>query len=149
MGRGTQATLWLPAVSQQPIAPTSPPADAANSRPATILVVDDDALIGMSTVDMLEDLGHTVFSAGSGSQALEILESGACIDLVLTDQAMPGMTGVELARIVRGKRPDIPILLTTGYADLPASQSPSLPRLSKPYRQAELQAEIARLLGAQ
>jgi CheY-like chemotaxis protein len=60
---------------------------------------------------------------------------------------MPGMTGVELARIVRDKRPEIPILLATGYAELPPGQSASLPRLAKPYRQAELQAEIARLLG--
>jgi CheY-like chemotaxis protein len=101
----------------------------------------------MSTADMLQDLGHTVVCAESGSQALEILASGAAIDLLLTDQTMPGMTGVELARIVRGERPDIPILLATGYAELPAGPTPSLPRLSKPYRQAELQAEIAKLLG--
>jgi CheY-like chemotaxis protein len=149
VGHGTQATLWLPAVPQRPAAPTPALVDPAQSRPATILVVDDDALIGMSTADMLQDLGHTVVCAESGSQALEILASGAPIDLLLTDQTMPGMTGVELARIVRGERPDIPILLATGYAELPAGQTPSLPRLSKPYRQAELQAEIAKLLGAQ
>jgi CheY-like chemotaxis protein len=148
VGRGTQAMLWLPAVSQPPTAPEPTGDEAAHSRPATILVVDDDALIGMSTADMLQDLGHTVVSADSGSQALEILASGVRVDLLLTDQTMPGMTGVELARIVRGKRPDIPILLATGYADLPAGQTPNLPRLSKPYRQAELQAEIAKLLGA-
>jgi FixJ family two-component response regulator len=65
----------------------------------------------------------------------------------MTDQAMPGMTGIELAQIVREKRPDLPVLLATGYADLPAGQKSDLPRLSKPYHQSQLQSEIERLLG--
>ena len=67
---------------------------------------------------------------------------------MMTDQAMPGMTGIELAEIVRGKRPDMPVLLATGYADLPPGQWPSLPRLSKPYHQSQLQSEIEKLLAA-
>jgi PAS domain S-box-containing protein len=146
VGKGTRATLWLPKATM-PAAAAEPPAvhPAANRR-ATILVVDDDPLIAMSTVGMLEDLGHTVIEAGSGERALEIIEQGHDIDLLMTDQAMPGMTGIQLAEIVRVKRPGLPVLLATGYADLPASKLANLPRLSKPYRQAQLQAEIDKLL---
>jgi CheY-like chemotaxis protein len=110
------------------------------------LVVDDDPLIAMSTVDMLEDLGHIVIEANSGKEALEIIDEGRDIDLMMTDQAMPGMTGIQLAEIVRSKRPNLPVLLATGYADLPASKLANLPRLSKPYQQAQLQTEIEKLL---
>src|ERR1700741_2595049 len=96
-------------------------------RTATILVVDDDPLIAMSTVDMLEDLGHTVIEAHSAKRALEILEAGQPIDLMMTDQAMPGMTGIELAEIARTKRPDMPVLLATGYADLPGGTRALMP----------------------
>jgi CheY-like chemotaxis protein len=119
---------------------------SARIRAATILVVDDDPLIAMSTVVMLEDLGHIAIEANSGKRALEIIDAGQEIDLMMTDQAMPGMTGVQLAEIVRSKRPNLPVLLATGYADLPASKLANLPRLSKPYRQAQLQAEIEKLL---
>ena len=94
-GRGTTAALRLPlaeAPAPVPIA-QAPAVEADAPRPATILVVDDDALIAMSTVDMLEDLGHTVLEAHSGREALEILRSGTAVDLMMTDQAMPGMTG--------------------------------------------------------
>jgi CheY-like chemotaxis protein len=95
---------------------------------------------------MLEDLGHTAIEANSAKQALAIVEGGQELDLMMTDQAMPGMTGTELAEIVRGKRPNLPVLLATGYADLPAGQRSNLPRLSKPYHQSQLQSEIEKLL---
>jgi CheY-like chemotaxis protein len=111
------------------------------------LVVDDDPLIATSTVDMLEDLGHTVIGVNSAAQALEIINAGKRLDLVMTDQAMPGMTGIQLAEIVRQKRPGLPVLLATGYTDLPAGKLANVPRLSKPYEQAQLQAEIEKLLS--
>jgi CheY-like chemotaxis protein len=110
------------------------------------LVVDDDPLIAMSTVDMLEDLGHIAIEANSGRRALEIIDAGQDIDLMLTDQTMPEITGIQLAEIVRSKRPNLPVLLATGYADLPADRLANLPRLSKPYKQVQLQAEIEKLL---
>jgi PAS domain S-box-containing protein len=147
VGKGTTATLWLP----QAVKPASEVEPAAAppsfSRTATILVVDDDPLIAMSTVDMLEDLGHTVIGVNSGAQALEIINGGKRLDLLMTDQAMPGMTGIQLAEIVRQKRPDLPVLLATGYTDLPTGKLVNLPRLSKPYQQAQLQAQIERLLS--
>lgn len=122
---------------------------STNATPAarTILVVDDDALISMNTVDMIEDLGHTAIEAYSGKQALEILASDRQIDALITDYSMPGMTGVELAEQARALRPNLPVLLATGYADLPAGVHADMPRLSKPYQQAELASQIARLLA--
>jgi PAS domain S-box-containing protein len=147
IGKGTIANLWLPtAKTRQESAQVIPLARAVAARPATILVVDDDPLIALSTVDMLDDLGHTVIEANSGKRALEILEAGEPIDLMITDQAMPNMTGVELAEVARRMRPELPVLLATGYADLSIGAKINLPLLSKPYRQAELQAQIERLL---
>ena len=147
VGKGTQALLWLP-VAAHP----APPANEATakisvSRAVNILVVDDDPLVAMSTFDMLTDLGHSVTEASSGERALKFIESGQPIDLLVTDQAMPGMTGIELAAKVRKSRPDLPVLLVTGYADLPAIKLAMLPRLAKPYKQAQLQAAIENLLG--
>ncbi len=146
VGKGTVATLWFPASTRPAVAaqPAAPEASALHLAP--FLVVDDDPLVAMSTVGMLEDLGHKVIEANSGKRALEILEAGQNVDLMVTDQAMPGMTGIELAKIVRHKRPHRPVLLATGYGDLPAGQALTLPCLAKPYRQGQLQAEIERLL---
>jgi CheY-like chemotaxis protein len=145
-GRGTTATLWLPVAAQPPARERAPVPEAEASRTGTILVVDDDPLVAMSTVDMLEDLGHVAIEANSARQALEILDSGRAVDVMMTDQAMPGMTGVELAELVRQRHPAVRVLLATGYADLPAGQSSDLPRLGKPYLQSQLQAAIDRLL---
>ena len=116
---------------------------------ATILVVDDEVLIQMSTTDMLQDLGYDTLEAGSGQEAFELLRGGAPVDLVITDQAMSGMTGVELARAARELRPGLPFLISTGYADLPEGAGAELPRLGKPYRQDELARRVAELLAEQ
>jgi CheY-like chemotaxis protein len=146
VGAGTVATLWLPMATEPAVEIESSAAPSFANRSATILVVDDDPLIAMSTVGMLEDLGHIVIEANSAERALEIIDGGQDIDLMMTDQAMPGMTGIQLAEIVRAKRPKLPVLLATGYTDLPASKLANLPRLSKPYQQSQLQAEIEKLL---
>ena len=150
-GRGTRAELWLPLAAAQAAAadvpgeqPTEP---QGGRRRATLLFVDDDFLINLSTVSLLEDLGHTVIKAMSGADALAVLRDGKPIDLLTTDYAMPGMTGLELAVEARRLRPRLPILLATGYADLPAQTDLELPRLSKPYQQRQLAEQIASLLG--
>jgi CheY-like chemotaxis protein len=149
VGRGTRAELWLPAttmaIRDAEATVLSPTADE-DYRPLTILFVDDDALIAMSTVDMLEDLGHQVIEANSGSVALEILQSERRLDLLITDYSMPRMTGIQLAKAARELRPGLPILLATGYADLPERADIDLPRLDKPYQQDQLAAEIASVL---
>ncbi|HEY2178149.1 MAG TPA: response regulator [Caulobacteraceae bacterium] len=147
VGKGAVATMWFP-LGAGPSLPAAPPAAAGRrGRRAKVLLVDDDALICASTADMLEDLGHTVVRAESGQKALELLRAGQRVDLMMTDYAMPGMTGLELASAARGQRPDLPILLVTGFADPPAAQAMDLPRLSKPYHQADLQAHIDSLLA--
>ena len=148
-GQGTRAELWLPVAlgAARVTAPEPAAEDSDEKRRATLLFVDDDFLIGLSTTSLLEDLGHTVVKASSGPEALEVLRSGGPIDLMITDYAMPGMTGLELAEQARALRPELPILLATGYADLPTRPKFALPRLSKPYQQQQLAEQIQSLLG--
>jgi len=149
-GQGTRAELWLPMADGPAVAASVEPAVAerASRQRATLLFVDDDYLINLSTASLLEDLGHTVIKAMSGSAALSVLQQGEAIDLMITDYAMPGMTGLELAQEARRLRPHLPILLATGYADLPANAELELPRLSKPYQQRQLAEQIASLLAS-
>jgi len=144
--RGTVAELWLPIAktSVQPITP-SEIVPAKSTRPLTVLAVDDDALVLMNTVAMLEDLGHTVFEAYSGKEALEIMRREDSIDLVVTDQAMPKMTGTELAKFMRSEWPDIPVLLATGYADMSPRDEIGLHKLTKPFFQRDLVAAIRQM----
>ena len=145
-GAGTTAELLLPvAKTSEKAIPATPAPPAKALRPLTILAVDDDALVLMNTVHMLEDLGHTVFEAYSGYEALEILKREDGIDLVVTDQAMPKMTGTELAKIIKREWPDIPVLLATGYADRVRGDDVGLPKLTKPYMQRELAEAIVRM----
>ena len=144
-GEGTTAELWLPVADQPAAAIESevqqPTTD--HGRPLTVLAVDDDALVLANTRAMLEDLGHTVIVAISGEQALDQLARTASVDLVITDHAMPKMTGSDLARKILALRPGLPIILATGYAELPTGADGSLPRLSKPYRQDALAEAVA------
>jgi signal transduction histidine kinase len=148
-GRGTTAELLLPAAAHasdpEPAMPQDQPTVAA---PMTILLVEDDALIAMSTAGLLEDLGHRVVEASRGAEALEILREQPGVDLMITDYSMPGMSGADVARAARALRPDLPILLATGFAELPDGEELKLPRLRKPYMQHQLAAEIARLVGS-
>lgn len=148
-GEGTTAELWLPAVEAppRPIAAPQPahPAPAEQLRPLRVVAVDDDALVLMNTAAMLEDLGHTVFEACSGKEALEILQREDSVDLIITDQGMPQMTGTQLAKAIKQEWPDMPILLATGYAEIRPEDDAGLPKLSKPFLQRELAAALARL----
>jgi signal transduction histidine kinase len=150
MGRGTSASLWLPVVAGRVVAQAAaePAGDEASVHApqlrATILVVDDDPLIASSTSYLLQDLGQEVIEANSGEAALEILRSGREVDVLLTDFSMPRMTGVQLATAARALRPALPIILATGYAELPEGAEADLPRLRKPYQQSQLLMEITR-----
>jgi len=149
VAEGTTAELWLPVAGQLAAAsaPDAPKATRVKQRPLTILAVDDDALVLANTRAMLEDLGHTVLVALSGEQAIEKLEHARAVDLVITDHAMPKMTGTDLAKVVVARRPGTPIILATGYAELPAGADAGLPRLAKPYRQEDLVDAIASAIG--
>ncbi len=149
-GRGTEAAIWLPrAEAPADAAPARPPAPAIAPRApeggGTVLVVDDDPLVAAGTAALLEDLGYRTIVTASAWEALARLAEGPGIDLVVTDHAMPGMTGLELAERLRRERPGLPVVLATGYAELTGSPA-WLPRLDKPYRQEELGAVVARML---
>lgn len=116
---------------------------SSTHRSLTVLAVDDDALVLMNTTLMLEDLGHTVIEAYNGQQALDIVQGGQTVDLVITDHSMPKMTGAELAAHLRISRPDLPVILATGYAELPSGDGAHLPRLQKPFSEHQLRDVIA------
>ena len=103
-------------------------------------------MVADATVSMLEQLGHTVLAAASGALALDALRSEPDIDLVITDHAMPGMTGLELAALIRESKPGLPVVLATGYAELPDGQDIGLPRLDKPFRLDALASTLSALL---
>jgi PAS domain S-box-containing protein len=140
LGKGTVATLWLPAAGAQEEAATvaAAPETVAETRPLRVLAVDDDALVLMNTVALLEDLGHTVFEAMSGAEALDIFRREPDLDLVITDQAMPHMTGVQFATAALAERPGVPFILATGYGEVPAGAEIAFVKLGKPFRQKDL-----------
>lgn len=149
LGEGTTAELWFPVteaecVVEQP--EQSQPETLISSRPLRILAVDDDGLVLMNTALMLEDLGHTVFEATAGADALDILRHEE-VDLVISDHAMPRMTGSQLALAIRTEWPDMPVILATGFAEIPEGIGiTDVPRLGKPFSQAQLAEAIGRAI---
>jgi signal transduction histidine kinase len=146
-GVGTKASLWLPVAHGKLEVAAPPERLGTTAAAATIVLVDDDALIATSTAALLEDLGHQVTEFRSGQEALAAIRGGLRPDIVITDHAMPGMTGVELAIALRELEPELPILLATGYAELEGVPRIDLPRIAKPYTQQQLSVEIERLLS--
>jgi len=151
-GAGTTAEIWLPALAAENApasAPVSTPAPDESPRrttkPLTLLAVDDDELVLFSTAGILEAAGHRVLTARSAGEALDLLQVNQ-VDILITDHAMPLMSGAQLAAVVRETRPQLPILLVSGYAELP-STAPALPlhRLAKPFSQDELLDAIEQL----
>ena len=147
---GTTAELWLPVAEMEKneahnVPATFPPPSTAKTL--SVVAVDDDPLVLMNTVMMLEDMGHTVFEAGSAAKALAFLADHA-IDLIVTDQAMPQMTGSQLADIVHQRWPHIPIILATGYSELPPEARVDLLRLSKPFGEHQLEEAVQRAMNS-
>jgi PAS domain S-box-containing protein len=141
LGVGTTVELWLLVANKEAIEGKVTVADDLNpaQQPQRlILAVDDDGLILLNMVAMLEDLGHTVIEASSGARALDIIAANPSIDLVISDQAMPQMNGLELAEAIQARWPNLPVIIATGYAELPPGANPVVPRLSKPFTQRDL-----------
>jgi signal transduction histidine kinase/ActR/RegA family two-component response regulator len=148
VGLGTTVELWLPVAADDETSRRQAAAAVLGSaRSCSVLIVDDDPMVAATTAAMLEDLGHSVLVVSSGALALNVIRSDARIDLLVTDYAMPGMTGAELAKHIRLARPGLPIILATGYADLPNAEDSGLPRLAKPYRRDEMARMLATLVG--
>jgi signal transduction histidine kinase len=149
---GARVDLWVP-VSELAQAPprAEPPSfetdealDAKARRRLNVLLVDDDALVSAGTTAMLEDLGHTVLEANSAADALKLLKEGRRVDLVITDHAMPDMTGLELAHCLSQTHPQLCVILATGYADMLQDRGAAeMPRLSKPFVQNDLAKVLA------
>jgi CheY-like chemotaxis protein len=143
-GRGTTAEIWLPCAPNEDIDAPIPTVLIAEPivKTRVVMVIDDDTLVLHSAVAMLEDLGHRVLQATSGKDALTLLAQHPEVEVLITDHAMPNMTGAELAVKVQAILPSLPIVLATGYAELPAGLATALTRLAKPFTQRELESAI-------
>jgi len=144
---GTIVELYLlransaPAVVVRPLEPRIQ--NTTLITPCKVLIVDDDTLVMTGTAEMIADLGHTPLEAHSAAEALDMLGSGLKVDVVLTDHAMPSMTGLQLAGCIQERFPGLPIILATGYAELPVDPSTlGIARLAKPCTQYEIAAAI-------
>jgi CheY-like chemotaxis protein len=150
LGQGTTAELWL-VVSTEAAPQRADDREVKrdlNTSPLRVLAVDDDTLVLANTATMLQELGHEVEEAGSGADALNALREDS-FDLLLTDYAMPGMNGEELAKIVREEHPELPILMVSGYADLSPGLASEAVRLAKPFSEEALAAAIAEVVNEQ
>ena len=145
-GEGTTAELWLPIAEgqAQTVGRSEQVSEAAvDQRSLVVVAVDDDELVLTNTLAMLDDLGHTGIGASSGKQALDILRQHGSVDLVITDYAMPKMTGLQLADAMTKEWPELPIVIATGFAEMGPQDESSLPKLSKPFTEAELAGVLA------
>jgi signal transduction histidine kinase len=146
LGVGTTVELWLPRAKTDAVSLVRS-AERASPAPATaswrVLIVDDDLLVLTGTAALIEDLGHVAIEVPSASEALAVLAAGEAIDLIVTDHAMPNMTGLQLAHCVQEKYPGMPIVLATGYAELPADPAQfGIVKLAKPCSQTEIAAAM-------
>lgn len=154
-GFGTRVEMWLPTVHPAPadhvnetVAMPMPASVKHVSSPCRlhILIVDDDPLVRNATGAVLQDLGHRVTEVESAEEALPVLETRPDIDILITDHAMPGMTGAQLIGEVNIRWPALPVVLATGYAEIPGDLSDGATRLSKPYDRLGLVNAIAKAM---
>ena len=148
-GEGTRCDLYLPVADEvpQPERSTQDQPLLRTGRALSILLVDDEEIVRIATAEMIRDLGHEVIEASGGAEAIAKLSAGLRPDVVITDYKMPRMDGAELADRVRQSLPSVPILLITGYTGTTDNAS-SLPRLAKPFGQAEIATAMAALVGS-
>ncbi len=152
-GRGTTVHLLLrrsgvapAAVEPTPSPPTPPPPDGQR-RSGCVLVVEDDPIVAMTVGTALEDAGFAVLSAATAEEALPFLSDDR-VDVLLSDVVMPGgMSGIDLAREARERRPRLPVILATGYSE-EIARATGIPILAKPYRIDELVGRIDAILAA-
>ena len=148
-GRGTTAELWLPVANNMdnPVEPATEQRHESQCLMAfKVLAVDDDPLVLMTTAAMVEELGCEVIEAGSAEEALDILTQQS-VDLVLTDHAMPHMTGEQLAELIQHRYPALPVIIATGYADKLAGRAGNVAKLSKPFSMDALTEKIASVMS--
>jgi len=148
VGSGTTAEVWLPVASgKEKIEEEIKSLTGGNRQRLVVLAVDDDPLVLTNTVAMLEDLGHLPLGALSAAEALSIAKENRPIDLVISDHVMPQMTGLKMLGEIQKMRPSMPVVLATGYAEID-DRDLTIPRLSKPFTQAQLAQIIAQVMPA-
>jgi CheY-like chemotaxis protein len=151
VGEGTTVKLYLPrSLAQETIQPRPMPAIAVTGT-ETVLLVDDDEIVRTTVAMMMEDLGYTIIEAGSGAEALSILERGDKVDLLFTDVVMPGaVNGRQLADRARDLDSNLRVLFTSGYTENAIVHNGQLDAgtelLSKPYNRDQLAAKLRRVL---
>ncbi|NKE43524.1 PAS domain-containing protein [Roseomonas frigidaquae] len=145
-GCGTVAALWLPVSAEAPVAAVAGREAEAPRGNGLVLLVDDEPLVLESTAALIGDLGYEVVTADSGEAALAALRDGARPVAVVTDHAMPGMTGAMLAARLAQDRPGLPVILATGHAG-PWPDGERTPRLGKPYTQLQIADALAAALA--
>jgi CheY-like chemotaxis protein len=154
LGRGTCIELTLPRSRDMPVDQRTPEAQRETARVRSgrhILLVEDDEEVASLVSDMLEQLGHDVLRASSAPAVLGAVADGRQIDLVFSDIMMAGeMNGLGLAHELRRRFPDLPVLLTSGYADAARGviEAGRFQVLAKPYRLEELQAALGKMFRA-
>jgi CheY-like chemotaxis protein len=142
-GAGTTVKLYLPrAMECSETRPALRAAAAASSPGQVVLLVDDDIAVRNGIAAGLGALGHRVIQADSGPQALDALRRHPDVNVLVTDYAMPGMRGTELARVAKTRRPHLRVVLISGFADLPEEEELRWNGLRKPFRPEELAARI-------
>jgi PAS domain S-box-containing protein len=151
VGRGTTVSVFLPRARRSSAATREVERRSASARSgATILVVDDDADVREVTLTSLESFGYRAMTAENGPAALDVLARADPVDLLIVDMAMPGMSGVELIRRARERRPGLRAMLVTGYADLTAfSPTEGDLILQKPYRLERLASGVIEALQSE
>jgi PAS domain S-box-containing protein len=154
VGAGTSVMIYLPKAAGIPLLRemSNPPSEELAQGSETLLLVEDDEAVLAVVTAMIEELGYRVLTAQNGPEALSMLESGELIDLLFTDLVMPqGISGAELAQRARRMRPELKILLGSGYSarmsPAVATAAAGLPIIGKPYRQAELAAKLRAVLA--
>ncbi len=150
LGAGTTVSVYLPCVEEEPVDPLPAPVEAtrdeAPGHSCRVLLVDDDPDVRAVTAMLLADLGFQVLEAGSGAQALELVDDE--VDVLLADFAMPGMNGAELARALRMRYPGMPVVFITGYAELGGLDGEHTLIVAKPFRGEQLAAKLHAALAS-
>jgi CheY-like chemotaxis protein len=142
LGLGTRVDLWLQVASAPAQGDRQDKEGGTINATGTVLLVDDEDLVRSSTADILADLGYAVVEASSAEEALRLVTQGLRPDLLVTDHLMPGMDGVELARLLKQQLPALRVLVISGYAEAEGVAA-DLPRLEKPFRRADLARVLA------
>jgi PAS domain S-box-containing protein len=151
LGAGTTAELWLPRAPAEQRKSDRASGDKPRRRPARklrLLLVDDHVEVRSTTAAVLEDLGHTVEQASNGAEALEALKTRECdFDVLISDYAMPHLSGTDFLREARDICPEVPALIITGYAEAEAihDRPPGVEILQKPFTAAKLEDVLARV----